>query len=133
MRSVLSSKSLGRERERAELKIEVLYFKGCPNHEPAVAQVLLALFAEGIDIAIQEVEVTDAAIAQELGFLGSPSIRVDGLDVETEARGLQTFGFGCRTYSDAEGSRSGLPTISVIRRALTQAPAYQASSAGTLA
>ena len=57
----------------------------------------------------------------------------NGLDVEPEARALQTFGFGCRIYSDAEGRRSGLPSISVIRRALTEAPTYHASSAGTLA
>jgi len=124
---------LGRERERVELKIEVLYFKGCPNHEPAVAQVRQALSAEGIDIVVEEVEIEDVAIAQELAFLGSPSIRVDGLDVEPEARELQTFGFGCRTYSDSAGNRSGLPSISVIRRALTEAPSYRASSSGTLA
>lgn len=112
------------------MKIEVLYFKGCPNHEPAVARVRHALSTEGIDITVEEVEVTDAAIAQELGFLGSPSIRVDGLDVEPEARGLRTFGFGCRTYSDAEGQRSGLPSISVIRRALTETPSHHAVSVG---
>jgi len=128
--NVLSSKSLGQERKGAELKIEVLYFKGCPNHEPAVAQVRQALSAEGIDITVEEVEVTDAAIAHELGFLGSPSIRVDGLDVEPEVRELQAFGFGCRTYSDAEGRRSGLPSISVIRRALTETPSHHAVSAG---
>jgi hypothetical protein len=82
------------------LKIEVLYFKQCPNHQPAIAQVRQTLSFEGIDIPVEEVEVTDAARAQELGFLGSPSIRVDGLDVEPEARGLQTFGFGCRKDTD---------------------------------
>jgi hypothetical protein len=122
---------LGQERKGAELKIEVLYFKQCPNHQPAIAQVRQALSFEGIDIPVEEVEVTDAARAQELGFLGSPSIRVDGLDVEPEARGLQTFGFGCRTYSDAEGHRSGLPSISIIRRALTETPSHNVVSAGT--
>jgi hypothetical protein len=112
------------------LKIEVLYFKGCPHHHPAVALIRQALSVEGIEIPVEEVEVTDAATAHELGFLGSPSIRIDGLDVEPEARGLQTFGFGCRTYSDAEGRRSGLPSISLIRRALTETPNRQ-SPGGT--
>ena len=133
MPNVLSLKSLGQERERAELKVEVLYFKGCPNHQPAVARVRQALSVEGIGIPVEEVEVTDAAMAQELGFLGSPSIRVDGLDVEPEARGLRTFGFGCRTYSDAKGSRSGLPSISIIRRALTETPSHHVVSAGASA
>ena len=45
-------------------------------------------------------------------------------------RGLQMFGFGCRIYSDAEGRRSGLPSISVIRRALTETLSHHAVSAG---
>lgn len=103
------------------MRIEVLYFKGCPNHEPAVSQIQSALTAEGIEAFVEEVEVLDAATAQEKGFLGSPSIRVDGLDIEPAARNQQAFGFGCRSYSDSEGRRSGLPTLALIRQALIEA------------
>lgn len=113
------------------MKVEILYFKGCPNHQPVVEQIRQALLSEQITVPVDEVEVTDAAMARRVGFLGSPSIRINGLDVEPEARGLQTFGFGCRTYSDAEGRRSGLPSISTIRRALTEASIYHAASAST--
>ena len=118
-------------RERVDVKVEVLYFKGCPNHQPVVEQVRQALHSEQINVPIDEVEVADATMAQRIGFLGSPSIRIDGLDVEPDARGLQTFGFGCRTYSDAEGRRSGLPSISTIQRALTEASTHHAASAST--
>lgn len=113
------------------MKVEVLYVKGCPNHQPVVEQVRQALRSEQINVPIDEVEVADAAMAQRVGFLGSPSIRIDGLDVESEARGLQTFGFGCRTYSSSEGRRSGLPSISTIQQALTEASTYHAASAST--
>lgn len=113
------------------MKVEVLYFKGCPNHQPVVERVRQALRSEQITVPVDEVEVTDAAMAQRVGFLGSPSIRIDGLDVELEARGLQTFGFGCRTYSDAKGRRSGLPSTNTIRRALTEASPSHATSAST--
>jgi hypothetical protein len=118
-------------RERVDVKVEILYFKGCPNHQPVVEEVRQILRSEQINVPINEVEVADAAMAQRVGFLGSPSIRVDGLDVELEARGLRTFGFGCRTYSDAEGRRSGLPSISTIQRALTEASTHHAAFAST--
>lgn len=102
------------------LQIEVLYFKGCPNHEPAVEQVRRAMRAEAIANAVKEIEVRDAAMAQEIRFLGSPSVRVNGMDVEEAARDAKTFGFGCRTYFE-ENRRSGLPPIDLIRRALANA------------
>jgi hypothetical protein len=63
------------------------------------------------------VEITDPDIAQKFGFLGSPSIRIDGIDVEPGAPEIKTFGFGCRTYSDEEGRRSGLPAVDLIQQA----------------
>jgi hypothetical protein len=102
------------------LQIEVFYFNGCPNHEPAVEQVRQALKAESIATAVEEIEVTDTAMAHEIGFLGSPSVRVNGIDVEEAARDAQTFGFGCRTYFDGD-QRSGLPSVNLIRSALTHA------------
>ena len=102
------------------MKIEVLYIRGCPNHELAVEQIRLAMCTEGVTAPVEEVEIQDSAMAQELSFFGSPSIRIDGLDVEPEARALMTFGFGCRTYS-AGRYRSGLPSLELIRRALMEA------------
>ncbi len=80
------------------MKVEVLYFKGCPNHESAVAQVWKAVSEEHVSAGVEEVEVRDATMAQEIGFLGSPTIRVNGLDIEEGARTAVGFGFGCRTY-----------------------------------
>ena len=103
--------------ERIKVKVEVLYFKGCPNHKTAVEQVRKALRSEGLAMPVDEVEITDPAMAQRVGSLGSPSIRFDGIDVEPGAREIKTFGFGCRTYSDDEGRRSGMPTVGLIQRA----------------
>jgi len=88
------------------LQIEVLYFKGCPNHEPAVEQVRRALRAEAIATAVDEIEVRDAAMAQEIRFLGSPSVRINGMDVEEAARGAENFGFGCKCCSNSERRRT---------------------------
>ncbi len=102
------------------VEVEVFYFEGCPNHGAAVEQVWQALLAEAMTGSpIREIEVRDAAMAESLRFLGSPSVRVGGVDIEPSARDAQSFGFGCRTYFD-EGGRSGLPPVAMIRKALAE-------------
>jgi hypothetical protein len=67
-----------------------------------------------------EVEVKAAATAQQVGFLGSPTIRVDGQDVEPAARAARVFGMMCRTYTDG-GQRTGVPPPEWIRAAVREA------------
>jgi len=102
------------------MKIEILYFDGCPNHEPAVERVRQLLREEDVSAEVLEVNVGDASIAQRVGFLGSPSVRVNGLDVEPEARAAREYGMMCRTYS-VDGRREGLPSREVLRRAIREA------------
>jgi hypothetical protein len=110
------------------MKIEVLYFSGCPNHAPAVERVREALRDEGLSGEIAEIEVPDTETAQRLRFLGSPSIRVNDLDIEPEARSRAVFGMMCRTYTDA-CCTSGLPSGELIRSALREAGARVSESA----
>jgi hypothetical protein len=79
------------------VKVEVLYFSGCPNHEPAVDRVREVLAQEGASVEVLQVEINDPVSAREIGFLGSPTIRIDGQDVELAARGARAFGMSCRT------------------------------------
>ena len=102
------------------MKVEIFYFSGCPNHVPAVDRVREVLAQEGMFAEMIEVEVKDAATAQEVGFLGSPSIRVDGQDVEPAVRGGRAFGIMCRTYIDG-GRRAGVPPPEWIRAAVREA------------
>lgn len=102
------------------MKIEVLYLQGCPNHHQTVERVRQALSAEGITHIVDEIEVQDENMAKALGFLGSPSVRINGRDIEEDARAGQQAGFGCRTYLDG-GRRSGVPPLAMIRKALLEA------------
>jgi len=102
------------------MKIEVLYFDGCPNHKPAVERMQEVLHEEGISAEVLEVNVSYAAVAQELGFMGSPSIRVNGLDVEPVARSARDFGMMCRTYL-VNDRREGLPSREMMRQAIQDA------------
>jgi hypothetical protein len=102
------------------MKIEVLHFEGCPNHRLAVQRVREILKEEGISAEVLEVDVFDAPGAQEIGFLGSPSIRVNGLDVEQAARSAREYGMMCRTYL-VDKRREGLPSIEMVRQAIREA------------
>ncbi len=97
------------------MKIEVLYFTGCPNYEPALNRVKNILRRECLQEEIASIEVQDEAAAKRLKFLGSPTIRVNGLDIEPEARTRQDAGFACRRYP------GGLPSEEMIQRALKEA------------
>jgi hypothetical protein len=62
---------------------------------------------------VRRVHSPEAAIAER--FLGSPTVQVDGVDVELEAGARDDFGLKCRLYSTAEGLRGTPPEEWVIR------------------
>jgi hypothetical protein len=92
--------------------IEVLYVPGCPNHQAAIDRLRNALRSTAIDAPIQEIAVTDDAMARQLKFPGSPTIRVDGRDVESNAQ--DSYGLACRLYSNG----TGVPSLDALRRAV---------------
>jgi hypothetical protein len=61
--------------------------------------------------------VRDQETAVSIGFLGSPTVRIDGLDVEPSARQRTAFGILCRTYEDS----GGVPSEDLIRGAILKA------------
>jgi hypothetical protein len=99
------------------MKVEVLYVADCPSHPPAVRLLRDVLAAEGIKAEVMEVLVADEQMASELKFRGSPTIRINGLDIAGESSDTGTF--ACRLYP---GSRQiGVPPIEMVRRALAEA------------
>lgn len=94
-------------------RIDILYFKGCPNHEPAVELARDIVSNLGMEMEVHEVEILGPEEAEEHRFLGSPSIRIDGIDVEPSARDRTDFGYSCRTYSG-----KGLPNRELLVAAL---------------
>lgn len=89
------------------MKVEILYFEGCPNHIPTVEMVEGVLKQEDIRADIATIDVRDAETVQSLRFIGSPSIRVNGVDIEPGRENDPPF-FGCRTYS-VSGRTIGVP------------------------
>jgi hypothetical protein len=112
------------------MKIEILYFDGCPNHEPAIELVHQVLRELAVSAEVVEVNVPDAATAETSRFLGSPTIRVDGLDVEPAARSAREYALSCRTYF-TNGRIEGLPSRELLRQAVEEAFAPSADRAPT--
>jgi hypothetical protein len=104
------------------MEVELLYFDGCPNSALARERIAEALRAESLEVSIVEHRVEDRTAALAAGFLGSPSVRINGLDVEPEARDRVDYGLACRTYQ-SDGTREGAPPIALIRAALREAEA----------
>lgn len=98
------------------MKIDVLYFKGCPNHKPTVQRVKEVLGRLGIGAEVNEVEVTQGDDPVALKFIGSPTMLIDGQDIDPAQRHGVNYGFGCRTFGGA-----GMPSIEVIERAVQEA------------
>jgi len=95
--------------------IEVLYVPGCPHHHAAIQNLRNALRSAAIDAPIQEIAVTNDAMARQMKFPGSPTIRIDGGDVESNRP--ESYGLACRIYSNG----TGVPSREILERALAQA------------
>ncbi len=94
------------------MKIEILYFEGCPSWETALTNLKAACTLEGLSWPIELVEIHDDGEATERRFLGSPSIVIGGQDLWPETR--QAYHMSCRMYRTPEGMR-GWPTVEMIR------------------
>ena len=101
------------------MKIEVLYFAGCPNHLPAMEVVRETLNSLDREDEIHQTEIRTQAEAEAVGFVGSPSIRINGVDIELWARTTTTFSLICRTYSHGS-QRGGVPSREQLRRAIEE-------------
>ena len=112
------------------MNIEVLYFEGCPNHLPALEMVRETLSSLGRQDEIHQVEVRTQADADTTAFVGSPSIRINGADIEPWARTAKAFGLSCRTYLDGS-HRSGVPSRELLRRAISESMTDVSASSAT--
>jgi hypothetical protein len=83
--------------------VEVLYFDGCPNHLPALALLERVADELGIEPELRLVKVADQEAAQRLRFLGSPTIRVGGRDVDPSTEERSDYGLSCRIFRTEAG------------------------------
>lgn len=100
--------------------VEILYFDGCPNYEGAKAMVERVGRELGLDLELRLVDVRDEQTARRLRFPSSPTIRVDGRDIDATAAERDEYALSCRVYRTENGF-SGQPDEHCLRDALLSA------------
>jgi hypothetical protein len=98
------------------VRIEILGFAGCPNLEPTVRRVHQIASAMDLPADITVRMLDDADDPALCRFLGSPTVQVNGIDIEPAARSRMDFAFGCRVYGE-----TGTPPASMIETAIRDA------------
>jgi hypothetical protein len=102
---------------RGKPLVEILSFDGCPNHLGAIALVERVSGELGLEPEIKLVEVPDQEAVRRLRFLGSPTIRVGGRDVDPDADERSDYALSCRVFH-TEAGMAGQPDERWVREAL---------------
>jgi len=100
--------------------VEVLTFEGCPHAEPALELVKRVLADSGVGATVRRLDVPDAEAAAAQRFLGSPTIRVNGRDIEPGITERDQYVLSCRIYRTDSGLK-GEPDEQWLREALSAA------------
>jgi hypothetical protein len=99
------------------MRIDFLYWKGCPSY-PEAEELLRDVLAErGIAAEVTIREVRTQAEAEELRFPGSPTIRVDGRDIDSVGSTARPA-LNCRIYHLPDGRSSPLPSREQLEEAI---------------
>jgi hypothetical protein len=102
------------------MNVELLFWEGCPSHPKALAELRGAMTDLGLDpnaIVVREVHADSDA--QQEHFVGSPTIRIDGIDIQPPDG--EPFGLTCRVYHRRDGRISPTPDPADMRDALAAA------------
>jgi len=99
-----------------KMKVEILYFDGCPSYVTAEKILKEVLANEGIEAEVNLVAVNTDEEARKLQFPGSPTLRIEGQDLFPTGE-REDWRLGCRVYATPEGLK-GSPTAEMLREAL---------------
>ena len=99
------------------MDIELLYWDGCPSHPEARELLEDVLASRGIDAEIRMTHVATDAEARRRDFPGSPTIRIDGRDVDPSGAAAPPS-LTCRVYHLPDGRPSPIPSREELEAAL---------------
>lgn len=98
-------------------RVEFLWFDGCPGHEPARALLDDVIAAVAPGTPVESINISEPAVAAAYRFPGSPTIRVDGRDVDPYFDDTGDYSPRCRLFRTPSGLR-GVPPREWIEAAL---------------
>jgi hypothetical protein len=97
------------------VEVSFLYYEDCPSYDLALERLREVMAEEGIPGEVEVVKVETEEQARALRFVGSPTIRVDGQDIDPP--GDSHYALTCRAYRLEDGRISPLPPRDMIRHA----------------
>ena len=97
------------------MRVSFLYYEDCPSYDLALERLREVMDEEGIPGEVEVVKVETEEQARELRFVGSPTIRVDGQDIDPPSD--PRYALTCRAYRLADDRISPLPSRDMIRQA----------------
>jgi hypothetical protein len=100
------------------MKVELLYWEGCPSYSEARELLAQVLAEHGIDAPIRMRHVATDEEAEALRFPGSPTIRIDGRDVDPSGASARPS-LSCRIYHLVDGRVSPVPSREQLEEAVT--------------
>lgn len=101
------------------MEIELLYFRECPHYEKAIQYVYEAMLELHISAEVKGIEVQSDADAISQKFLGSPSVRINGKDIEFPSNASHQYSLRCRLYHGKDGI-SGYPPKEMLLTAFSR-------------
>lgn len=108
------------------MHISFFYFDDCPSHDIALDRLRQVLVEEGIQVDIEIVKVETDEQAQRLRFIGSPTILINGQDIDPPPPD-SSYALTCRAYRLEDGRISPLPSVGMIRSTLRAAQREESS------
>jgi hypothetical protein len=99
------------------MRVELLWWEGCPSHPETLADLQRSLAEEGVDADVESVEVESDEQARAERFPGSPTIKIDGEDI-FPSDGPEPFSLCCRVYRLRDGRPSPTPDPEDLRDAI---------------
>jgi hypothetical protein len=99
------------------MKVELLWWEGCPSHPEALEDLERVLREEGVGAEVELVEVESDEQAHRERFPGSPTVRLDGEDAIAPTEG-EPFSLTCRVYRLRDGRVSPTPDVDDLRDAV---------------
>lgn len=107
------------------MKIHFLWWEGCPSHPKAWKRLQRVIQELNLQPTIERIEITDDESAEKWRFPGSPTILVNGEDIDPAPPDM--YRLTCRLYRKDDGRPTPVPTESLIRRALLRAAEQDAA------
>lgn len=102
------------------MDVTFLYYEDCPSHDIALERLRSIMAEQGIETEPQIIKVETDEQAKQLQFTGSPTIRINGQDIDPPPPDAY-YALTCRAYQLEDGRISPLPSPAMIYRALRAA------------